>query len=80
MRKFMAEIKQSREQLEKRRDEILAELNEVNKDERIYLDNDMEEQAIQMEQHEVYVQMEENLHKELVAIEDKLAQMDENKK
>lgn len=76
----MKEIKQTREQLEKRRDEIQAQLNEVNKDERIVLDNDTEEQAIQMEQHEVYVQMEHNLRKELIGIEEKLAEMDENGK
>lgn len=74
----MTEIKQSREQLEKRRDEIRAQLNEVNKDERIELDYDTEEQAIQMEQHEVYVQMEKNLRKELIDVEDKLAEIKEN--
>jgi hypothetical protein len=74
----MAEPKQSREQLEKRRDEINAELNEVNEDERIELDNDMEEQSIQMEQHEVAVTMEKNLRKELAVIEEKLAEMDED--
>lgn len=74
----MAEPKQTREQLEKRRAEINAQLNEVNADERIELDNDMEEQAIQMEQHEVSVTMEENLRKELADIEDKLAAMDED--
>ncbi len=73
----MTEIKQTREQLEKRRDEIQKQLGEVNEDERINLDNDMEEQAIQMEQHEVSVTMEENLHKELMQIEDKLLEMDE---
>lgn len=74
----MAEPKRSKEQLEKRRDEILEELNEVNKDERIELDNDMEEQAIQVEQEEVAYKMEENLRKELAVIEDELAEMDEN--
>ncbi len=74
----MSETKPSRGHLEKRRDEINARLNEVNKDERIELDNDMEEQSIQMEQHEVSVTMEENLRKELADIEDKLAAMDEN--
>jgi hypothetical protein len=74
----MAEPKQSREQLEKRRDEINAQLNEVNEDERIELDNDLEEQSIQMEQHEVAVTMEENLQKELAVIEEKLAEMDED--
>ena len=68
----MAEPKQTREQLEKRRAEINAQLNEVNEDERIELDNDMEEQSIQMEQHEVAVTMEENLRKELLQIEDQL--------
>lgn len=75
----MAEPKRSREELEKRRGEILAELGEVNEDARIELDNDMEEQAIQMEQHEVAVTMEENLRKELNEIEDKLAEMEEEK-
>ncbi|MEO6588414.1 MAG: hypothetical protein ABIP06_03710 [Pyrinomonadaceae bacterium] len=73
----MAEPKQTREQLEKRRDEINAQLNEVNEDERIELDNDMEEQAIQMEQHEVSVTMEENLRKELADVEEKLAALDD---
>ena len=68
----MKKIKQTRKQLEKRRDEINAQLNRVNQDERIGLDNDMEEQAIQLEQHDVAVTMEANLRKELIEIEDKL--------
>ncbi|CAN5474038.1 hypothetical protein BH18ACI1_BH18ACI1_14760 [soil metagenome] len=75
----MKEIKQTRKQLEKRRDEIEKQLNLVNQDERIKLDNDIEEQAIQMEQHEVSVTMEENLRKELNYIEEKLMEMDEDK-
>ena len=74
----MKEVKQTRQQLEKRRDEIEKQLNLVNQDERIELDNDMEEQAIEMEQHEVAVTMEENLRKELNYIEEKLAEMDED--
>ncbi len=73
----MKEVKQTREQLEKRRGEIEKQLNLVNQDERIELDNDMEQQAIEMEQHEVAVTMEENLRKELSYIEEKLAEMDE---
>ncbi|MDQ3635081.1 MAG: hypothetical protein M3405_11325 [Acidobacteriota bacterium] len=73
----MTEIKFTKEQLEKRRDEVRKQLGEVNEDERIELDNDMEDQAIQMEQHEVSVTMEENLRKELIQIEDKLLEMDE---
>ena len=68
----MAEIKQTREQLEKRRDEINAQLNRVNQSERLELDNDLEEQSIQTEQEEVAVSMEANLRKELADIEDKL--------
>ena len=73
----MPEIKQTREQLEKRRDEINAQLKDVNQDERIELSNDMEEQAIETEQHEVAVTMEENLQRELIEIENKLAATDE---
>ncbi|MGI9035322.1 MAG: hypothetical protein ACR2GD_04710 [Pyrinomonadaceae bacterium] len=69
----MKEITQTRAQLEKRRDEINAQLNKVNQREEIRLDNDMEQQAIEMEQHEVSVTMEENLQKELDSIEEKLA-------
>lgn len=71
------EVKQTREQLEKRRDELLADLNEVNKDERIELDRDPEEQAIEIAQHEVSVTMEKNLRKELIDIEERLAEMDD---
>ena len=68
----MKEVKQTRGQLEKRRGEIEKQLNLVNQNERIKLDNDIQEQAIEMEQHEVAVTMEENLRKELNQIEDKL--------
>ena len=78
--KIMKEIKQTRKQLEKRRDEINEQLNRVNRDERVKLDNDMEEQAIQLEQHDVAITMEANLRKELIEIEDKLAEMDEKEK
>ncbi len=44
----------------------------VNREERIELDNDPEEQAIQLEQDEVAVEMEKNLRKELILIEDQL--------
>ena len=76
----MSEPRFTREQLEQRRDEVIAQLNKVNKAERIELDNDMEEQAIQVEQEEVAYSMEESLRRELTAIEEILAQMDESKK
>lgn len=75
----MPEVKRTREQLERRRDEILAQLNEVNADERIVLDRDPEEQAIEIQQHDVAISMEANLRKELIDIEDQLAEMDEDK-
>lgn len=62
----------SREQLIRRRDEINEQLNRVNQEERIELDNDPEEQAIQIEQGEVAVTMEANLRRELAMIEDAL--------
>lgn len=65
----------SREQLIRRRDEINEQLNRVNRQERIELDNDPEEQAIQIEQDQVAVTMEANLRKELVDIEDRLLDM-----
>lgn len=68
----MSEIKRTKEQLLERRDEIEKQLNLVNQDERIELDNDLEEQSIQIEQHEVYNTMEDNLRKELAMIEDAL--------
>ena len=73
----MKEVKQTKEQLEKRRGEIEKQLNLVNQNERIKLDNDIEEQAIEMEQHEVSVTMEENLRKELNQIEGKLLEFED---
>ncbi len=63
--------------MEKRRDEINRQLNRVNQDERIELELDLEDQAIQVEQQDVAVTMEVNLRKELIDIEEKLAAMDD---
>ena len=68
---------QTREQLIRRRDEINEQLGRVNAAQRIELDNDPEEQAIQIEQGEVAVSMEANLRRELSAIEDKLLDYNE---
>lgn len=68
----MAENKVSRAQLEQRRDEIVAQLNRVNEDQRIELDTDPQEQAIQIEQGEVATARERSLRRELAAIEDLL--------
>ena len=62
----------SREQLIRRRDEIIQQLDRVNRAERVELDNDPEEQAIQVEHDEVAVTMEANLRRELGMIEDAL--------
>ncbi|MDQ3798972.1 MAG: hypothetical protein M3384_05945 [Acidobacteriota bacterium] len=64
--------KPTREQLERRRDEIIAQLNRVNEDLQMELDRDPEEQAIQLEQDQVSISMESNLRKELAMIEDQL--------
>jgi RNA polymerase-binding transcription factor DksA len=71
----MAEHKPLREQLMRRREEILEQLNRVNTEQRIELDRDPEEQAIQLEQDQVPVSMEENLRRELAVIEDQLLDM-----
>lgn len=68
----MPETKPSRERLIQRRDEINDQLNRVNAEQRIELDRDPEEQAIQLEQDQVANSMEENLRRELIAIEELL--------
>lgn len=68
----MSEIKQTKEKLLKRRDEINAQLGRVNKDLQMELDADEEDRAIQTEQDEVSIAMESNLRRELAQIEDQL--------
>jgi RNA polymerase-binding transcription factor DksA len=65
----------SRENLERRRDEILAQLNRVDGDLRIELDRDPEEQSIQIEQDQVAVTMEAQLRRELEEIENQLLEI-----
>jgi hypothetical protein len=71
-------MNQTREQLENRKNEILSQLTRVNQDERIKLERDLEEQAIQIEQNEVAISMEENLQKELIEIEERLLEFERN--
>jgi hypothetical protein len=73
----MSEPKVDRKYLERRRSEILAELDRVNSDLRLELDRDPEEQAIQLEQDEVSVSMEESLRAELDRIDEMLADKSE---
>ena len=70
----MSEPKVDRKNLERRRNEILAELDRVNNAERIELDRDPEEQAIQLEQEDVSITMERSLRAELDSIEEQLAE------
>ena len=72
----MPETSPDRDQLIRRRDEINEQLNRVNGDLRRELDTDPEEQAIQVEQDEVSIAMEQNLRKELAGIEDRLLDLD----
>jgi RNA polymerase-binding transcription factor DksA len=75
----MPEHKPTKEQLERRRDEINTQLSRVNEDLQMELDRDPEEQAIQLEQDEVSITMEENLRKELAIIEDQLLDLEDEK-
>lgn len=68
----MPDTKPKKEQLLRRRDEILADLARVNDDLKIELDRDPEEQAIELEQDEVAITMEDNLRRELAVIEEQL--------
>jgi RNA polymerase-binding transcription factor DksA len=52
-------------------------LNRVNSELQVELDRDPEEQAIQLEQDQVSISMEDNLRRELAEIEDQLAVMDD---
>lgn len=68
----MADSTITKEHLLQRREEIREQIAKLDKDIHVELDRDPEEQAIQLEQHEVTVGLLENLHRELVEIEDKL--------
>lgn len=74
----MPEPKPTREQLERRRDEINAQLNRVNQSLQMELDRDPEEQAIETEQDEVSIALESNLRKELAMIEDQLLDFEDD--
>jgi hypothetical protein len=67
----------SKENLIRRRDEILDQLNKVDGDLRIELDRDPEEQSIQLEQDQVAVTMESQLRRELEDIENRLLEYKE---
>jgi hypothetical protein len=69
----MAEHANERQHLERRRDEILAQLDRVNDELQLELDRDPEEQAIQLEQDQVPSAMEQSLRRELADVEAKLA-------
>ena len=73
----MKEVKQTRAQMEKRRDEINRQLDRVNKDLQFELEQNPQDQAIQLEQDEVSTTMEANLQRELSDIEDKLTVLDD---
>jgi hypothetical protein len=75
----MADAKLNREQLIRRRDEVLTDLERVNDDLKIELDRDPEEQAIEVEHEEVAVTMEDNLRRELASIEEQLSELGEDR-
>ena len=75
--KYMPEIKQTKERLLKRRDEINRQLGKVNRDLQMPLEQNEEDRAIQIEQGEVSITREANLRRELAQIEDHLLDFDE---
>lgn len=70
----MPQDQRTRDQLIERRDELNAQLNRVNEDLTVSLDRDPEEQAIELEQEDVSITMEDNLRAELAEIEARLAE------
>jgi uncharacterized protein YacL (UPF0231 family) len=71
----MGDTNLTRDRLIQRRNEIEAELAKVNNDQRIELDPNGEEQAIQVEQDEVAVMRENRLREELSEIERSLEEI-----
>ena len=69
----------TKEQLLERKAELEKQLSRVNDNERMELDNDLEEQSIQTQQEEVAITMEANLTKELNQIEDQLLEFEQEK-
>lgn len=72
------ENKRTKEQLLRRQKEIEIQLGRVSRDERIELDTDLEEQAIQTEHLEVSVMMADNLMRELRQIEEELLELEDD--
>lgn len=70
----MPQDQRTKDQLIERRDELNAQLNRVNEDLTVSLDRDPEEQAIELEQEDVSITMEDNLRAELAEIEARLAE------
>ena len=73
----MKNDRRTKEDLIKRRDEINAQLNRAESDLRIELERDPEEQAIQVEQNDVAIAIENNLRNELSEIEEKLTELED---
>lgn len=68
----MSDQTTDRTRLERRRKELLDQLDRVNNDLKLELDRDPEEQAIQSEHDQVSVSMEDSLRRELAEIEARL--------
>ena len=73
----MTEPKMSKEKLERRREELLDQLGEDSRDVRLEFDRDPEEQALQVEQHDVSIGIVESLRRELADVEGKLLDYEE---
>lgn len=69
--------KEEKVALERRREEILAQMGRGSQTLAMELDRDPEEQAIQLEQQDASVAIVENLRRELADIEDKLLDLED---
>ena len=76
----MTKPKKTKAEMLARIDEINAQLKKTNKDLGLEMDHDMEDQATEVEQEDVYIKMESNLRQELAEIEFDLAEMEQNSK
>ncbi len=71
----MSDVNNEKEQLLKKRDELRARLDSIEKDYRQGLDPDSEEQAVQLENAEVLEGIAKSASEELQRIEKKLAEL-----
>lgn len=73
----MSYADENREALQQQREELLQRIDDIKRDYTSGLDQDMEEQAQQLENAEVLEALLKQAYDELAMIDSKLAQLDE---